>query len=832
MMNKSVKPHRWAYSAALLVILAGGVIAAVLYVTSQPRAHNVLLVTIDTLRADHLPLYGYENGKTPNLDRLAGDGVLFKTAVSHAPLTLVSHSSILTGTYPFFHGVRNNGSYHAPDALNTAAEIFGAHGYDTAAFVGSFVLDSRFGLDQGFDVYDDDMIDGRQKHSLFEFKDRIAENVISRVLAWFEKRPKDDQAAPFFLWVHLFDPHKEYEPPEPYRSEFAANLYDGEIAYTDSQLGRLFDRLKADGLYDDTLIAVTSDHGESMGEHGELTHSIFIYNATTWVPLIIKAPGNEFAGTVVAQLAQHIDMLPTLLDISKIGGAADEALIEDIQGSSLLPAMEGDPDGGEVYAYAESYLPKFYYKWSPPVSIRSGNYKYIHLPTPELYDMRADPDELINIFEGRKELGAEYARRLDELVTTLSEGKPADARQEMDAETLAKLKSLGYIHGGEDLTGGDEPADEGPDTGQDPKDMIFVHQEIMNIHNLINQKNHEQAIARAESLLSDYPENLQARSALAGALVKTGKVDAAIRELNVIKQYDPTFLTAYTGLARIYTKKKVDFALAQKELEAAFAIVPWDPSLWVVKGDLEQERGEVDKSLVSYQKAAAMGDQSASLYVGLGSAHNKLNRLSEAQQLLEKAIVIQNDYAEAHYNLGVVYAHQGKKELALAKYRRAIELDDTNPFFFTNLGSLLTDRKEYPQAIEALKSALRIEPRHPEAIYNLGTVYLLTDRAAEAIPLLEQVIQIKPHLIVAYNNLALGHTKLRQLDKALQVYAAMTRIAPNLPMPWYRMAQIAIAAKQPQQAREHLGRAIGLGGEQFKAMARQDPNLTNLHLEP
>ena len=551
----------------LISVLLGAGLAAWLF-AGKAKPGNVILITLDTLRADHLPAYGYGGVETPYLDRFASDSVLFGNAVSHTPLTLPAHTSIMTGTYPFFHGVRNNGSFYASDAIQTAAEIYKAAGYDTAAFVSSFVLDSRFGLEQGFDVYDDDMVDGRQKHSIFEFKDRLGENTIKRVLNWIEKRIAAKAEKPFFLWVHLFDPHKEYLPPEPYFSKYADNLYDGEIAYTDSQVGRLLDKLRVEGLYEDALIFITGDHGESLGEHGELTHSIFIYNATTWIPLIVKMPGQEYAGKNVQNLVRHIDLLPTQLEILGLNGVSEGSLTGDIQGVSLLPLMEGDA-ADPLISYAESFLPYYYYKWSPLQSVQTGDYKYIHLPEPELYDLNKDPRELNNLYGENGELGRNFAANLKDLKKNLSQGRPTDAKRKMDAETLAKLKSLGYIHGAEELSSAlpsDPPLDVLPD--KDPKNLIHVQQKITNLHALIQKKQFDRAVVFAQKLLAEDPENVQVRNSLASSYLRMGDVERAISEYKKIKAIDPTFLSAYLALSNIYTKKRVNPELARRELTA------------------------------------------------------------------------------------------------------------------------------------------------------------------------------------------------------------------------------------------------------------------------
>ncbi len=292
---------------------------------------NVLLITLDTTRADRLGCYGYERAETPNLDRLAEAGVVFETAVCQAPLTLPSHASILTGTYPPFHGVHDNGGFYLREQAVTLAELLRDHEYSTSAFIGAFVLDARWGLAQGFEVYDDAFGFATQRAVDLDSVQRRGEDVVDAFINWLEGRPDE----PFLSWLHFYDPHAPYDPPEPYRTRFVDSLYDGEIAYMDSQVGRVLDRLKAESLLDQTLIIVVGDHGESLGEHEESGHGFFIYDATVLIPLIVRFPSSRYGGKRIARTVETVDIVPTLLETVNIpvpGG---------IQGRSLLPLIRG-----------------------------------------------------------------------------------------------------------------------------------------------------------------------------------------------------------------------------------------------------------------------------------------------------------------------------------------------------------------------------------------------------------------------------------------------------------------------------------------------------------
>jgi len=345
----------------------------------KPSPFNILLITIDTIRADHLGCYGYQKIKTPHIDQLAKEGVLFEKAFSPIPITLPSHTSILTGTYPTFHGIRNNGTYAVSESAETLSELLKNKGYTTAAFVSSYVLDKRFGLDQGFDVYDDTL--SQQGEQKLGDKERQAESVTQAAIRWL----KEIKSAKFFLWVHYFDPHEHYQPPPPFCDEYAGRLYDGEIAYTDHWLGELLKTLQQTSLAENTLIVLTGDHGEGLGDHQERTHGIFIYDTTLHIPLIFTCPQLLPKSMRIKSLVRLIDIAPTILAI------AGNKPFKDMQGVSLLPLMQGKTNNLDLILYCESFYPQYSHNWSPLVGLRTEKWKYIEAPMKELYRIDRDP---------------------------------------------------------------------------------------------------------------------------------------------------------------------------------------------------------------------------------------------------------------------------------------------------------------------------------------------------------------------------------------------------------------------------------------------------------
>jgi len=419
------------------VILA--LLASVLLTAGCTRGRDdsplhLLLITLDTARADRFSYAGASPVETPAVDSLAAEGTAFLQAVSPVPVTLPAHASILTGLLPPAHGVRNNGTYRLTESAVTLAERLTAGGYRTGAFVGASVLDSRYGLDQGFEVYDDDM--PGKPGAEFEAQ-RGAEAVVGRALAWLDGVGEE----PSFAWVHLFDPHMPYDPPEPERSRYPGAPYDGEIAYADRMIGRLLDGYRDRGLYGRTLVVFTADHGEALGEHGELTHGVFLFEPTVRVPMVMRAPGQSGGQRVVEQV-RLIDLVPTVLDLLELGPA------EGVDGRSLVPLLRGD-DLEPVPAYLETRLPLENHGWFELRGLRTPETKLITGPTTELYDLASDPGETTDLAARRAGTVGQMLRDLEVRAATAQAGSEgAGERVEMDEATRRQLTALGYVSSG------------------------------------------------------------------------------------------------------------------------------------------------------------------------------------------------------------------------------------------------------------------------------------------------------------------------------------------------------------------------------------------------
>ncbi|MEM7052884.1 MAG: sulfatase, partial [Acidobacteriota bacterium] len=440
-MSSRYRPTRGALRRA--VLLSALLLLCALSCTPPAARWSVLLVTFDTTRADHLGAYGHQAARTPVLDRLAAEGVLFEQALAPVPITLPSHSSLMTGKVPPAHGVRDNGLFVLGEEQVTLAERLRGAGYRTAAAIGAYPLLARFGIAQGFELFDDHLgtpyedLYGQRvlpKERLF-FDERPAARVNAAALPWLE----DHADEPFFLWLHYFDPHHPHEPPAPYDQLFAHDLYDGEIAYADESLGKVIEHLERLGVADRTVVVMTSDHGEGRGEHEETTHSLLTYQSTLHVPLIVRWPEGP-RGRRIGNRVSTIDVLPTVLDL------LDLEVPEDIQGQSLLPLLDDEKEGHDRRRelYAETLSPRLSRGWGELRSLVVDGKKYIHGPRPELFDLDGDPRELDDLIDRQPELAAALRGRLERYLERHA-ARDLDSSVAVDEETVRRLQALGYL---------------------------------------------------------------------------------------------------------------------------------------------------------------------------------------------------------------------------------------------------------------------------------------------------------------------------------------------------------------------------------------------------
>ena len=497
--------------------------------TANEKQQNVLLITIDTLRADRLSCYSTQHVQTPNIDSLAEKGVLFSRAFANTSTTLPSHTNILLGVSPLYHGVHDNLNFVVREDFMTLAEHLKANGYATAAYVGAYPLDARFGLDQGFDIYNADY--PHDYYAELSALERRAEEVVDKACEGIK-----DAKWPWFIWVHCYDPHLPYEPPEPFRSRFAENPYDGEVAYVDLMMGKLLDCLKEEQLYDETVIVFTGDHGESLGQHGEISHGFFAYNSAIWVPLIMKVPGIK--PNSIATSVSHLDIFPTICDVISIKKPSF------LHGDSLLPALEGKKLSDRTI-YFESMYPFYSHGWAPLMGFIERNEKFIEAPIPELYDLGKDFDEIENLAEQTKL--DKYRKRLEKIIRDLSSAGNVQAKERADPATLEKLRSLGYISS----SSGSEKDIYGPE--DDVKTLLPIHTKNFEAMGLHKKGKTEEAKAILQNVLKENQNIGMTYVYLSSVLADDGKLDESLELLReglfkFPKMYDIYKPVSYTHL--------------------------------------------------------------------------------------------------------------------------------------------------------------------------------------------------------------------------------------------------------------------------------------------
>ncbi len=542
---------------------------------------NVVLVTLDTVRADRLGCYGHRSAQTPSMDALAAGGVMFTDAVASAPLTLPSHVTIHTGLDIPHHGVRNNGEFHLAADHVTLAEILKENGYQTAAFVAAFVLDGRYGLNQGFDAYDDHFKPNPRKPGWGAELERPANEVTDAALAWLAGRAQSE--APFFMWVHYYDPHTEYEPPPEFARKLGGDLYDAEIAFVDSQLARIIAQLEQDGVRQRTLTIVLADHGEGLGEHDEMTHGHLIYESTMRVPLIFNAPACLGAGHVVSdRVAGCLDVTPTVLDL--LGIAAETPM----DGLSLL----GPDSAIDRTIYMETMLPLLNHGWSSLHALRRHGDKYIDAPRREYYNLLDDPSEAINLID---DTPAALPALVDELETRQvaweAMGAGVDARIAMDPEELKALEALGYVSS--------PIADEEYGT-RDPKDMMKTWQGLINARGLADRGDLQAALDLIDTI-QVFPRDLFALERRADIYTKMGRHTEAEKILREMLAIKPAVST-YIWLGQILIEKS-QFEELTKILAQAETIEPDAGAILVLRGDVAAKKGQFDEALRLYDEA-------------------------------------------------------------------------------------------------------------------------------------------------------------------------------------------------------------------------------------
>jgi arylsulfatase A-like enzyme/Tfp pilus assembly protein PilF len=644
-----------AVSAGLLLCLGGCRHQEPERATAAPRDANVLLITLDTTRADHLSCYDPQGARTPHLDSLAAHGVRFAHAIAQVPLTLPSHACIMTGAYPPVHKLRDMGGFVLDKSHPTIASLTQAAGFSTAAFVGSRVVAKHFGLSHGFDTYDDDMGGETEEGKLpGVFPERRASVVTDRALAWL----KQNAQRKFFLWAHYYDPHAPYDPPEPFKHQYAQNLYDGEIAYMDEQVGRLLDGLDQLALASRTLIIAVGDHGESLGEHGEATHGIFLYDATLHVPLIVAGPDVP-RGKVIDDQVRSIDLHPTAMEFLHLPSSPEA------QGVSLWPLMQQGTHVRSNYSYGETLYPRTYMGWSELRAMRTDGWKFILAPHPELYDLHRDPGELQNLIAHHPAEADQFQKLIWKVAGT--QGKTENVTTvPVDEQTRRELESLGYVSGGssrEIQLGADAP---------DPKDRIAVMKIMEEAERFLNAHDNARAAQLMEQALRQDPGNPMGHVYLAMAWERAGQLQRAVAVYeDAIHRHVLTDII-YSRLGKLYLRLH-ELDKAVNVMNRSNQINPTDLDNLRNLGTAELQLGHVDEAERAFKAITLQNDHYSAAYNGLGLVAIQRGDADMARHDFEKAIELDSTEVEPLLNLGVLYDKAGNKPLALRYYQQFLE---------------------------------------------------------------------------------------------------------------------------------------------------------------
>jgi arylsulfatase A-like enzyme/Flp pilus assembly protein TadD len=674
---------------------------------------NVLLITLDTTRADRIGAYGYALAETPRLDALAAEGVLFETATTPTAFTLPSHSSIMAGLYPPFHGVRLNGGAALADVHLTLAERLAASGYRSGAVIAAFVVDGRWGLNQGFESYDDDFeLEPGQRLELAGVQ-RPGNRVVDLGLEWL----KQSDERPFFAWLHFYDPHIPYDPPEPYASHFTgrgkSGLYDGEIAFTDAQVGRVLDWLDERGLNENTVVVVVGDHGESLGDHGEKEHGYYIYDATVRVPLIVKVPGAALEGVRVPAPVRTVDVLPTVLDLVGI------EVTGPIHGESLVPMMLDPAREGPEYAYSESMSVHLQYGWSALYSLRSSTHKFIDAPRAELYDLVRDPSESENLFARETKIAEELRSALEALREEIKAGAPEIQEADLDKDTRDMLAALGYV-------GGATAAPEGEDLA-DPKDKLHLFESVGYASHLILGDDYEGAIRVLEIVLDDDPDIQQAKLMLANSYRKTGRTEEAKALLDSILRDHPDNAVALVTMANILLEEgRYDevTALANRVL----SVDDRNTQALELLAGIHMKDNDHAAALALLKKAVEIQPKLTRNRLNLAAANVGLGRFSEAERLLAEILAQKPEFPIAHFHLGLLYEEQGRFAEACAAYSKELGHYPNSIVTRFNLGELLFRMADFEAAEREMRVLIEQAPEMPKPHLLLARILLKQER--------------------------------------------------------------------------------------------------------
>jgi arylsulfatase A-like enzyme/Flp pilus assembly protein TadD len=756
-----------------------------------PGKPNVLLITVDSLRVDHLGAYGGTLVPTPAIDALAGGGVRFDDAVTVVPITLPSHASILTGLYPARHGVRDNGPYPLPSERLTLAELLQEAGFSTAAFVGAFLLEKRYGLAQGFAVYDDAIIARRLYPGLVDgLEQRPANQTVDAALRWLDGH-RGSPAAPFFLWVHMFDTQTPHVAPEPHASTHRQSPYRAAVAFIDEQIGRLIERLRTAAVLDRTIVVVVGSHGEALMDHNEETHGLLLYEPTVRVPMIWHYPaGLGRPRSVSDGVAATIDVVPTILGLLKLGTGVSFDGVDLFQGRGL-------PDR---VVYLETLAPNLRHGWSPLFAARRNRLKYIDGPVPAYFDLASDPKEVTNpLTEAPDEiepLRAALRREMDELFGAGWDQVAANAAP--GADTLAKLHEMGYAPT-------IEPLPEG--TSLDPADLVLIHDQHRILDSLIKTGRYFDAEELSRSVLGGSPLDAWVCARLSQALGALGKTDEAIDAALHAVTFQPRE-RHWLNLAGLFLQKgnRAAFEIC---LDVMSRIDPADGEIAILRGRLALQDGRRQDAAKFFEEARRVDPsrQGSNALTGLADLKRLEGDDVGARELFARAQEVDPTNVMAIEGLAGVEQRAGRVDAEAAHLKRLCTLRPATMLYFNRLAQLYASLDRRDEAVAVLKDFVARNRNDAAAVSNLGNVYLSIGDRREAIAQYRKSLEMRPDYAVARFNLANALAAEEEYDEAIEEFRKVVGARPDHWPSSFQLMRLLTHQNRLDEAFEELERA-------------------------